>query len=168
MADDSERDEQITEQRIAGASVRALAKQYGCSGREVEAAIDRRLDFTLDNLALLRAVKVSVARCERLLMVFIEKALKGDSQAGLLCVKIEERLALLLGTERSRSNVQRVDVYQIEQQQQPSSYEKITRVLMSLKHGPNGDGVPSADDQNGSSSEPFSMADDRERGPDGG
>ena len=50
MAPDSdERDEQIVSARIAGESTRALAKLHGCSSREVEEAVDRRLDYTLDN-----------------------------------------------------------------------------------------------------------------------
>src|SRR5262245_37539478 len=130
MDRDDDRDESITEARITGVSTRALAKVHGCTSREVEAAVDRRLDFVLDSAARLRAVKLSTARLEALMVPFFEKAQKGDAQAGLLCVKIEERLSLLLGTDHPTT--QRVAVYQVEAQQQPTQHEKIRQAIMAM------------------------------------
>jgi hypothetical protein len=144
MADDSERDEAITEGRISGTSTRALAKLHGCSGREIEEAIDRRLSYELDNRQRLRAVKVSAARCEQLMTVFLEKAMKGDAQAGLLCIKIEERLALLLGLDAPTT--QHVDVYAVERAQQPTQFDRIHDAIMRIarperyQYNPDGDG----------------------------
>jgi len=68
---------------------------------------------------------------------FYERATKGrDVQAGTLCVKILERRALLLGLDSPT----RVDVVQTQARQAPSSYERITDVLMNLKYGPSGNG----------------------------
>jgi hypothetical protein len=41
----------------------------------------------------------------------------------MLCCKLEERLSLLLGTDAPTN--QRIDVYQVEAQQQPTQYERI-------------------------------------------
>jgi len=130
MDRDDDRDDSITEARITGVSTRALAKVHGCTSREVEAAFDRRLDFVLDSAARLRAVKLSTARLEALMVPFFENAQKGDAQAGLLCVKIEERLSLLLGTDHPTTS--RVDVYQVEAAQKPSQHQLIHDAIMRV------------------------------------
>jgi|SRR6516162_1109774 hypothetical protein len=136
MDRDDDRDESITEARITGTSTRALAKLHRCTSREVEEAIDRRLDYEVDNRMRLRAVKLSAARLDALRVPFFEKAMKGDAQAGLLCVKIEERLALLFGLDQSPTA--RVDVYQVQAAEQPSSFEKIREAIYSVARGGNG------------------------------
>src|SRR5262249_27566319 len=124
MDDDRERDEQITAQRIAGASVRALATRYDCTSREIEDAIDRRLSYELDQRQRLRLVKLSVGRIETLLSGFYEKAVRDrDVPSGTLCCKLEERLALLLGLDHPTTS--RLDVYQVTQEQKPSEHEQI-------------------------------------------
>jgi hypothetical protein len=142
MDQNDERDESIVEARITGTSSRALAKLHRCTSREVEEAIDRRLDYEVDNRMRLRAVKLSAARLDALRVPFFEQAMKGDTQAGLLCVKIEERLALLFGLDQPLQS--RVDVYQIQAAEQPSRYERIRDALMNLKYGGNGDGAVDA------------------------
>jgi len=136
MDRDSERDEAITEERIAGKSVRALAKLHNCSGTEIEAAIDRKLNYELDQRQRLRLVKLSVGRIESLMSAFYERATKDrDVSAGVLCVKLEERLALLLGLDHPQQ--QRLDVYQVEPREQPSDHEQIKNAIMTLSKGPN-------------------------------
>src|SRR5262249_4756862 len=62
---------------------------------------------------------------------FYERATKDrDVQAGTLCVKILERRALLLGLDQPTQS--RVDVYQVEAQQAPSSYDTIHAAIMGL------------------------------------
>jgi len=131
---DDERDEDIVTARISGTSTRALAKLHNCSNGEIEAAVDRRLSYELNDRQRLRLVKLSLGRIEALISPFFEKAVRDkDVQAGTLVCKLEERLSLLLGLDHPVQA--RVDVYAVEQRQQPSSYAKITEVLMSLKHG---------------------------------
>jgi hypothetical protein len=130
---DDDRDDLILEGRLAGRSVPAIAKQYRCASSEVEAVIDRRLNFALDNDMRLKAIKLDVARLEALMLPFFERATKDrDVAAGTLCVKILERRALLLGLD----SPVRIDVTQVELQQAPTQYEKIKAALMSLKYGP--------------------------------
>src|SRR5262245_53790632 len=98
-------DEAITAARIAGQSTRALAKLHGCSSREVEAAIDRKLDYKLDNDMRLRFVKLTVERIEQLMQSFLERAVRDrDVAAGTLCCKLAERLSLLLGLDQPQQS----------------------------------------------------------------
>src|SRR5262249_5241488 len=159
---DSERDEAITEARISGTSSRALVKRYPeMTSRDIEAAVDRRLDYELDDRMKLRSVKLDLARIERLFEFFFAMATTGERDvvavsAGTLCCKLLERKALFTGTEAPLQG--RVDVYQVEQHQQPSSYQKITDVLMALKYSghPSGDG---ASDPNGGDSAVGALSD---------
>jgi hypothetical protein len=128
---DDDRDDLILEGRLAGRSVPAIAKQYRCASSEVEAVIDRRLNFALDNDMRLKAIKLDVARLEGLMAPFYERATKDrDVAAGTLCVKILERRALLLGLD----SPVRIDVTQVELQQAPTRYEKIKQALFALKY----------------------------------
>lgn len=105
--DSDERDEAITAARIAGTSSRALAKQYSCSNREIEEAVDRRLSYELDQRQRLRLVKLSVGRIETLMSSFYERAVKDkDVSAGVLLCKLEERgLQCFSLSMRRRRNV---------------------------------------------------------------
>src|SRR5215471_19780237 len=143
MEQDSERDESITDQRIAGVSSRALAKAHQCSTAEIEAAVDRRLDYTLDNRQRMRLVKLSVERISALMKPFYERAIRDkDCAAGTLCVKLEERLSLLLGLDQPVQS--RLDVYQAQAEEQPSSFDRIHDLILQVaKRGRDGNGVDS-------------------------
>src|SRR5215472_10678108 len=141
MAPDSdERDEQIVSARIAGESTRALAKVYGCSSREVEEAVDRRLDYTLDNRQRMRLVKLSVERISALMKPFYERAIRDkDCAAGTLCVKLEARLSLLLGLDQPVQS--RIDVYQATAETEPSSFEKLHAMILRIGRQKDGNGA---------------------------
>src|SRR5262249_60098705 len=95
--DQNDRDDAMLEERLSGRSVQIIARQHHCASDEVEAVIDRRLDYALDNEMRLKAIKLDVARLEGLMQPFYERATKDrDVAAGTLCVKILERRALLL------------------------------------------------------------------------
>jgi len=146
--DHDDRDHVMLEERLSGRSVPAIAKQYRCSNSEVEAVVDRKLDFKLDNDMRLRATKLDVARLEALMLPFFERATKErDVAAGTLVVKILERRALLLGLD----SPVRIDVTQVELQNAPSRHERIKAALFSLKYGPNSDAgaVDAPSDSNG-------------------
>jgi len=144
MGQDDERDEQIVSARIAGESSRALAKLHGCLSREVEEAVDRRLDYTLDNRQRMRLVKLSVERISALMKPFYERAIRDkDCAAGTLCVKLEERLSLLLGLDVPLQA--RVDVYQAQVDQEPTSFEKIHEMILRIgRQGREGNGADGA------------------------
>jgi predicted DNA-binding ribbon-helix-helix protein len=127
---DDDRDDLILEGRLAGRSVPAIARQHHCAIAEVEAIINRRLNFALDNDMRLKAIKLDVTRLEALMAPFFERATKDrDVAAGTLVVKILERRALLLGLD----SPVRIDVTQVEAQEAPTRHEKIKAALLALK-----------------------------------
>src|SRR5262245_55107132 len=137
--DNDERDESITEARISGTSSRALAKLHGCSSREVEAAVDRRLDFEVDQKLRLRAIRLDLVRIETLMAPFFERAVKDkDCAAGTLCCKLLERRALLLGLDQPVQS--RVDVYQVQAEEQPTSFSRLHEMILRIGKG-DGDGA---------------------------
>jgi hypothetical protein len=142
--DRDDRDESIVEARIAGTSTRALAKLHHISSGEVEAAVDRRLDYTLDHRQRMRLVKLSVERISALMKPFYERAIQDkDCAAGSLCVKLEERLSLLLGLDVPLQA--RVDVYQVQAEAEPSSFERLHEMITRIgRQGREGNGADGA------------------------
>jgi len=137
VEENSARDVAILEQRIGGTSSIAIAERYGCTITEVDAALDRRLNYDLDNPMRLRMIKLDCARIEALMAPFFERAVNGDCDAiavaaATLVCKLLERRALLLGLDQPTQS--RVDVFTIPSPNTPSGYQKITDVLMQLKH----------------------------------
>jgi len=121
--DQDDRDDKMLGERLSARSVPAIAKQYRCATSEVDAVIDRRLNFDLTNDLRRKSILLDTARLEALMAPFFERATKDrDVQAGTLCVKILERRALLLGLDQPTQS--RVDVYQIRPPDAPSSYQK--------------------------------------------
>jgi hypothetical protein len=141
------RDDAMVEERLSGRSVQIIARQHHCAIDEVEAVIDRRLGGEINNVMRLKAIKLDVARLEGLMQPFYERATKDrDVAAGTLCVKILERRALLLGLDSPT----RVDIVQMQAEQQVPRHEKIRQVIMNLRIGDgqpnNGNGQPLDDD----------------------
>jgi len=137
--DHDDRDNAMLEERLSGRSVQIIARQHHCAIDEVEAVIDRRLGGEINNVMRLKAIKLDVARLEGLMQPFYERATKDkDVAAGTLCVKILERRALLLGLDSPT----RVDIVQMQAEQQVPRHEKIRQVIMNLRIG---DGQQSSD-----------------------
>jgi hypothetical protein len=94
----------------------------------VDAALDRVLP-KLDNAARLRYISLDLQRLDALLKTFFARAIeKVDAQAGLLCVKILERKAALLGLDTP----QKLDIVQVQAQEGPSSFEKIHEMILRI------------------------------------
>jgi hypothetical protein len=94
----------------------------------VNAALDRTLP-KIDNDARRRYVALDLSRLDELLKVFFARAIENvDAQAGLLVVKILERRALLLGLD----SPQKLDIVQVQAQEQPSSFDKIRDAIMRV------------------------------------
>jgi len=88
-------------------------------------------------------IKADLGKIDRLTQIFFEKALAGDVQSGLLTVRIWERKHELLGMNAAA----KFEVVTAPREA-PTSYQRITEVLLALKHGPNanGDGTAPSDD----------------------
>jgi len=95
-ADDVE--EQLFRLRLAGRSVRHLAKQFGRSIEEVAEICERMCQPV--SPAMRRAVlALDLERIEAVQQVFYTKAMDGDAAAGALVLKCQERRASLLGLD---------------------------------------------------------------------
>jgi len=168
----SERDEQIYEAWESGKKTpRVLAHQFGVSRMVVEQAIDRCLPvFNSQNQ--MRAYKREIHKLEDVGTVYYGKAMEGDIDSAHVYARINERYCAMQGW--SSVNI-RLDPYQAQVQEEPSSYEKITEAIMRIarpeRFANNGTGpalapfasdgtvprvAPSTDDQNGADSERFS------------
>jgi hypothetical protein len=131
---DDGRDDFILQERLAGRSARSISKELRCTVGEVDASLDRTLP-KIDNDARRRYVALDLNRLDELLKVFFARATeKADAQAGLVCVKIMERRALLLGLD----SPQKLDIVQVQAQEAPTRHERIKAALMNLKYGGNG------------------------------
>jgi hypothetical protein len=125
---DDVRDDFILQERLSGKSARAISKQLRCTVGEVNAALDRTLP-KIDNDARRRHVSLDLNRLDGLLETFYKRAIENvDAQAGLLCVKIMERKAAMLGLD----SPQKLDIVQVQAQDAPSGHERIKAAIMSM------------------------------------
>jgi len=125
---DDARDDFILQERLSGRSARSISKELRCTVGDVDAALDRVLP-KLDNAARLRYISLDLQRLDALLKTFFARAIeKVDAQAGLLCVKILERKAALLGLDTP----QKLDIVQVQAQEGPSSFEKIHEMILRI------------------------------------
>ena len=122
---DDVRDDYILQERLSGKSARTISKQLRCTVGEINASLDRTLP-TIDNDARRRHVSLDLNRLDGLLETFYKRAIENvDAQAGLLCVKIMERKAAMLGLD----SPQQLDIVQVQAQKEPSRHEKIAKVI---------------------------------------
>ena len=125
---DDGRDDFILQERLAGRSARSISKELRCTVGGIDASLDRTLP-KIDNDARRRYVALDLSRLDELLKVFFARAIENvDAQAGLLVVKILERRALLLGLD----SPQKLDIVQVQAQEQPSSFDKIRDAIMRV------------------------------------
>jgi hypothetical protein len=126
-ADDA-RDDFILQERLSGRSARSISKELHCTTADVDASLDRTLP-KITNDAKRRIIALDLDRLDELLKVFFTRAVeKVDAQAGLLVVKILERKAALLGLD----SPQKLDIVQVQAQEQPSSFDKIRDAIMRV------------------------------------
>src|SRR5262249_53962942 len=97
MSASDDRDDFILQETLNGTSARAIAKQLRCTVGEVHSVLGRVLP-QIDNEARMRHIALDLERLEQLLVVFLNRAIDDkDQPSGMLCVKILERKAALLG-----------------------------------------------------------------------
>ena len=129
---DDGRDDFILQERLSGRSARSISKQLNLTVGEVNASLDRTLP-QIDNAMRLRHISLDLQRLDELLKVFFARATEAvDAQAGLLCVKILERKAAMLGLDTP----QKFDIVQVQAQEAPQGHDRIFEMIMRIKHGP--------------------------------
>ena len=140
-ADDA-RDDFILQERLSGRSARSLSKELHCPVSDVDAALDRVLP-KLDNAMRLRHISLDLHRMDELLKVFLARATeKVDVPAGLLCVKILERKAALLGLDAPT----KLDIVEVQTQQGAQGHERLYEMIMRIGRQKDGNGADSAVD----------------------
>jgi hypothetical protein len=90
-------DDRIIQQRVSGRSARAIAKAEGCTLAEVNRAIDRFTETTIDDKTRMHTLALELARLDELQETFYARALEGDVACGALITKIIERRCVILG-----------------------------------------------------------------------
>ena len=90
-------DDVIIQQRISGRSARAIAKAQGCSVAEVNKALDRFTETTIDDKVRKHTLALELARLDELQETFYARALEGDVACGALITTIIERRCTMLG-----------------------------------------------------------------------
>jgi hypothetical protein len=93
-----DREEEIFKARLAGRSVRKIAREFHVDVPQVETIIQRHLP-TVDGRMRSVAFALELERLDGYLTVFHSKAMEGDPQAGMICLKIGERFASLWGLD---------------------------------------------------------------------
>jgi hypothetical protein len=178
----SEEDERVYALWQSGKTLRVCAREMGISPLQAEYAIDRCLP-PFSSASQLRAYKRDLQRLDDVSAYYFAKALAGDCDSAHIFCRAQERRSAISGW--SSVNI-RLDPYQAQVQEEPSSYEKITEAIMRIarpeRFANNGTGpalapfasngtvprlAPSTDDQNGdqnrANSERFSTRDRPER-----
>ena len=90
-------DDEIIRQRISGRSARAIAKAQATTVAEVNKALDRFTETTIDDKTGKHTLALELARLDELQETFYARALEGDVACGALITKIIERRCTMLG-----------------------------------------------------------------------
>ena len=91
------RDEQVAEAITSGRSLRLVRKEFSLTEGELDAILERLWPVSTE--ARIRMIKHDVGCLQRLIEKFYEKALAGDVNSGVLCVRAWERKAAMLGLD---------------------------------------------------------------------
>jgi len=90
-------DDEIIRQRVSGRSARAIAKAQVTTVAEVNKALDRFTETTIDDKVRRHTLALELARLDELQETFYARALEGDVACGALITKIIERRCVMLG-----------------------------------------------------------------------
>jgi hypothetical protein len=90
-------DDEIVQQRVSGRSARAIARAQATTVAEVNKALDRFTETTIDDKTRKHTLALELARLDELQETFYARALEGDVQCGALITKIIERRCTMLG-----------------------------------------------------------------------
>jgi hypothetical protein len=92
---------QMTEMRVAGATLEQIGERFGISRQRVHAICKKitedACDYSAEKMAEHKAMQV--ARLERLRVSWWQKALTGDEKAAAVVLKCLDQLARIEGTE---------------------------------------------------------------------
>lgn len=122
-------DDEIVQQRIAGKSMRAIAKAQRRSVAEINSVIDRWSSVALTAEARKHGLALELARPDELQRTFYEKALEGDIASDALVEKLITRRCVMLGLHAPQTAVLKIVA---EATPRETSTDKIERALNAL------------------------------------
>ena len=96
LIDIDSNDKQMYQDRLAGISVRTIAKRYGVTEAEALAAMDRCL-APLDLQMRLRTLQLELDRLDEMENIFHASMLKGDHTSAHLMIRLKELRADYVG-----------------------------------------------------------------------
>jgi hypothetical protein len=144
-----DRDQQIFRLRLAGESVRTIARQFRLTPDQVEAIVAGQCTPVSTQMKA-HAFELELERLDELQAAFYRAAREGNVGAGAITLKIFERRAAMLGHDAPASV--RIDPVQLVEAAKPqeTSTDKIKAALdrIAAMYPKNGDGT---DDDSGGS-----------------
>jgi phage baseplate assembly protein W len=121
-----ERDEAVVEAITAGRSLRSVRREFGLTVTELDQALERC--FPLDVAARMRMIRGDLAKLDRLIDEFYQRALKEhDPHLAMVAIKAWERKHDITGAGAA----QRIDLT-VQPKEHATSYEKLTATIMSF------------------------------------
>jgi len=130
MTDIDDVEEQVFRERLAGKSLRVIAKQFNRDVAEVSEIVTRMCAPLSPELKR-QALSLDLERLDALMAVFYAKAQAGDQGAAMVVLRCQERRASLLGLDipaSARSDA----VVQIAMAPVESTTDRIERALARL------------------------------------
>jgi hypothetical protein len=96
---DDELDQKVLRSRMAGTSIRRIARELSLTDRQVNASLDRTLPDLSPEMRI-RLFKEDLARLDELLVAWFAQAKNGSATATGLVIKIMERRSALCGLDQ--------------------------------------------------------------------
>jgi hypothetical protein len=122
--DELDQDAEILRQRLAGLSVRRLARTFNISENRVLKSLDRSLP-KLSPEVKVRLYREDLSRLDELLAAFYPLAKTGSSSAAQTCIKLIERRACMVGFDAPT----KVDILVEKREGSGNSTEDLLREL---------------------------------------
>jgi hypothetical protein len=137
-------DDEIIRQRISGRSARAIAKAQATTVTEVNKALDRFTETTIDDKVRRHTLALELARLDELQETFYARALEGDVQCGALITKIIERRCVMLGLYTPQTAT-----FQIIEAEAPreTSTERLRAAIDRIRGKTHQDDLPATDQE---------------------
>jgi DNA-binding CsgD family transcriptional regulator len=139
-----DRDQQMFELRLQGASIRSIARQFRISEQQVQATVARMCTPLTVQLRA-HTFELELERLDQLQKAFFTDAQKGDPAAAAITLKILERRACMMGIDAPRA-----DPMQLIAEANPvkkTTTDRIEAALKRLRYDPGYGGSPDADDE---------------------
>jgi hypothetical protein len=129
-------DDEVIRQRISGRSARAIAKAQATTVAEVNKALDRFTETTIDDKIRRHTLALELARLDELQETFYVRALEGDVQCGALITKIIERRYTMLGLYTPQTATLQVIEAETPRETSTDKISALIETILTTRHPP--------------------------------